>query len=381
MTPKPDPQTDVNDRNVEDMDGTEPRRRVNDRDAWRELLLTRVDAKGNIVVVPNVSNAITMLRYHPKWRGVLEWDAFGERIVTRRPAPWHPTVAPFELAAGGLRETDTARITDWFARNEHLTIGAKVVEQGVAVVAEASAFHPVRDYLQSLHWDGVKRLPTWLSTYCGVEASPYAAAVGARWLISAVARPMDPGCQLDCCLIVEDPRQGTGKSSAFRALVPDPSMYSETGVTLGDKDSYQALHGAWIYLLDELDSLRRSDVTRTKNFLTSVKDHYRPSYGRVARDFARQNVFAGTTNAERYFADRTGNRRFWPVRTRGEIDVAAIRGVRDQLWAEAFDRYANGERWHVDTPELRRLCEEQQADRVADDPWEQLVGEWLAEPD
>jgi putative DNA primase/helicase len=262
-----------------------------------------------------------------------------------------------------------------------LTIGAKVIEQGVAVVAEASAFHPVRDYLQSLHWDGVKRLPTWLSTYCGVEASPYAAAVGARWLISAVARPMDPGCQLDCCLIVEDPRQGTGKSSAFRALVPDPSMYSETGVTLGDKDSYQALHGAWIYLLDELDSLRRSDVTRTKNFLTSVKDHYRPSYGRVARDFARQNVFAGTTNAERYFADRTGNRRFWPVRTRGEIDVAAIRGVRDQLWAEAFDRYANGERWHVDTPELRRLCEEQQADRVADDPWEQLVGEWLAEPD
>jgi hypothetical protein len=157
-------------------------------------------------------------------------------------------------------------------------------------------------------------------------------------------------------------------------------MYSETGVSIGEKDSYQALHGVWIYLLDELDSLKRGDVTRTKNFLTAPKDHYRPSYGRVARDYFRQNVFAGTTNEASYFADRTGNRRFWPARVQGEIDIDAVVRDRDQLWAEAFERYARSERWYADTAELRAMCEKEQADRVTGDPWEQLIEQWLSEP-
>ncbi len=353
-------------------------------DAWRKLLLTkrvknRETGEWFDVVLANVSNAITILRFHPRWRGVLALNEFAERIEMRLPPPWHPASAAEVTEVGPLRETDTARVVDWLARNENLAMAAQVVEQAIPVVAEANSFHPVREYLRSLEWDRVERLPTWLSVYCGTKQSPYSAAIGTRWMISAVARPFEPGCQVDCMLVLEGP-QGAGKSSAFRALVPDPALYSETGVTIGDKDSYQCLHGIWIYMQDELDSMRRGETTKVKNFLTSPKDHYRPSYGRVARDFYRQNVFAGTTNEGRYLVDRTGNRRIWPERVTRKIDVGAIERDRDQLWAEAFERFAAGEKWHVDTPELRALCEAEQAERVQGDPWEEFISDWLAAP-
>ena len=125
--------------------------------------------------------------------------------------------------------------------------------------------------------------------------------------------------------------------------------------------------------------MKRGDVTKTKNFLSSPKDRFRVPYGRNPQDFPRQNVFAGMTDETNYLVDTTGNRRFWPVRT-GFIDISAVTRDRDQLWAEAFDRYARCERWYVDTAELRKLFEEQQAERVQGDPWDQVVSAWLADP-
>jgi predicted P-loop ATPase len=190
---------------------------------------------------------------------------------------------------------------------------------------------------------------------------------------------MAPGCQADCTLIAQGP-QGIGKTSAFRALVPVPTWYADTSVTIGDKDSYQNLHGVWLYGLDELDSVTRGERTKTKNFLTQTRDKYRPSYGHAARSFARQNVFCGTTNEETPFTDRTGNRRFWPTRVLRPINVAGIARDRDQLWAEALHRYARSAPWHVDTPELRALCEAEQAERLQADPWESMVAAWLDDP-
>ena len=173
-------------------------------------------------------------------------------------------------------------------------------------------------------------------------------------------------------------KTGAGKTRAFRSLVPVADWYQDTGITIGDKDSYGNLRSVWIYGLDELDSLRKGDVTRIKNFLTAPRDHYRPPYGHRAQDFYRQNVFCGTTNEEQYLVDRTGNRRFWPVRIADVIDTDRIAADRDQLWAEAVVRYRAGDRWHVDTPLLRQLCTEQQADRMQRDPWVDIIAEWLA---
>jgi predicted P-loop ATPase len=349
-------------------------------DDWRGLLLTRATDDGE-KIIPNLSNVIVLLRHHPDWRGVLGWNSFAERIEFRKVPRWSEPVAPAESRVGALMESDFGRIVDWCARAECVPIGPRIVELAIPIVAEANEFHPVREWLNSLKWDGIERLPSWLATYCGSKGDAYTATVGTRWMISAVARVFEPGCQVDTTLIFETRLQGTGKNSAFRALVPDAEWFSETGIVLGDKDSYQCIRGKWLYLFDELDSLSRADVTRVKGFLTSARDHYRPSYGHVARDFLRQTVFCGTTNKDHYLLDTTGNRRFWPVKCASRIDYEGIARDRGMLWAEAVVRYRRGEKWYADTAELRALCEAEQADRVQQDDWQEFVAQWLANPD
>lgn len=350
---------------------------------WRrELVTTTVHAKGgtSYTFAKNLqANVIVILRRHKSWEKVLAWNAFSEQVVATVVPPWDPSDAPPDCKPGAWCDPDNVRAGSWLARNEQLTVGIDVIIGAIEVVARSNPIHPVRDYLETLRWDGVERLPGWLATYCGATQSEYTAQVGRRWMISAVARVFEPGCQVDCVLILEG-KQGIRKSSALRALVPSPELYTETGVNVGDKDSYQLLHGIWIYSFEELASLKRGDLEKTKSFITSPKDRYRPSYGRGTRDFPRQNVFAGTTNEDQYFIDRTGNRRFWPILVETACDVEAIVRDRDQLWAEALVRYRRGEKWHVDTPELKALCEAEQSKRVLPDPWEDIVAQWLQNP-
>jgi len=364
---------------------------------WQEKLITHVTDEGQVVVLPVSANVTTILRFSDEWRGVIAYDEFIETVVKLRTPPWDEIDAPAateetspteltneaarQIQAREWTDADTARLVNWFARSWRLHV-QKVVEPGLTVATESTVVHPVRDYIDALNWDGVERLPTMLPAYWRTKNTEYTREVGKRWMISAVARVYNPGCQADCVLIVEQRDQGGGKSSAFRALVPVAGWYADTGINPGDKDSYQNLRGVWIYGFDELDSIRRSDVTRTKNFVTQTSDRYRPSYARRAKGFPRRNVFCGTTNEETYLVDRTGNRRYWPVQveTGKTVDVESIVRERDQLWAEARERFRRGETWWMNTPELQKLAKGEQDDRVQDDSWETLIACWLVNP-
>lgn len=360
---------------------------ADDDEPWRRKLITvekdvgrGVQKRKIRVVLPTLANAITFLTDHPRWAGLLAHNDFAERIETLQPPPWSESECPANHGPGELADSDTSRLLAWFERTERLRFGERTIEQAIPVVAERNAYHPVRAYLRSLRWDAKQRLPEVLATHFSCASTPYTQAIGVRWFIQAIARVMSPGCQADCTLVLESPQQGWYKTSAFRELVPVREWYSDTGIEIGNKDSMQTLHGVWIYGLDELDSLSRSEITRTKTFLTQTVDRFRPPFGKRPRDFRRQNVFVGSTNSTEYLSDKTGNRRFWPARLLRPIDLDAIRADRDQLWAEAFARFESGEKWYVDTPALRRLCEDEQRERVADDAWLPLVGEWLAAP-
>lgn len=320
------------------------------------------------LVMPEPANITTILRLHPAWRGVLVYDAFAHTVRTTKPPPWDDLDAPAHLIADEWRDADTGRLINWLLRNMKLRVKPEAVERAIAVAADAQRVHPVQEYLQSLKWDRKQRLKLFASKYLGAESTVYTQTVGIKWMVAAVARIMSPGCQVDNTLILETPVQGKRKSSALRALVPNPNWFGETPIEIGDKDSYQALRGKWIYALDELDSTRRAETTKIKSFLTSRIDTYRPSYGRRTIDFPRQVIFCGSTNEESYLPDRTGNRRYWPMRI-GRADVDAIEADRDQLWAEAFVLYKKGEKWWDDTDEFRKLCEIEQADREPEDAW------------
>ncbi len=348
-----------------------------ERDLLSKLIVDRKTAKNGdeTVTIRNIpANVATILQCHPDWAGIIALNIFHLRIEARRIPPWHPLDAPTEPKAGPWSDADTARLANWLARTwvcglKPMSAGVKLLDPGILVAAEANAYHPVRDYLRGLSWDGEPRIDTFAANYLGGSVDAYSRAVGAAFLIGCVARVMSPGCKLDTCIVLEG-KQGKFKSTALEALASP--WFADSKLAIGDKDGMQGLAGVWIYELGELASFGKADVETIKAFMSSRIDHYRPSYGKYSVDVPRQTAFAGTTNAGQYLQDETGGRRFNPLKT-GEIDVAAIRKDRDQLWAEALRRYEGGSPWWLS----EALTAPEQAARFVPDVWQDRIATYL----
>jgi predicted P-loop ATPase len=328
---------------------------------WRAELIFNDKGKPRAIL----ANAITALRSAPQWCGVLTWDEFGMQVVASREAPWGPVRA--------WTDQEDRRSTEWLQR---AGIMVKLTEAGQAVqtVAQDHAFHPVREYLDGLEWDRIGRIDDWLTLYAGAEAVDLTRAIAARWLISGVARIYNPGCKVDCCLILEG-LQGIGKSSLLRLLGGE--WYTDDVAELTSKDAPLGTRGKWILEFAELDSIAKAAPSKIKAFISRATDHFRLPYGRRAGDFPRECIFAGTVNHAAYLRDETGGRRFWPV-VCGRVNLDLLGRDRDQLWAEAVVRYRRGEHWWLDTPELVTAAETEQSERYDDDPWEGPIRDWLA---
>lgn len=318
---------------------------------------------------------VGFLREHPAWSGVLAWDDFGKQVVFRA----SPPALIGAIKGAELNDPLVSRIRLWFEEDLGVEVKKELLLEAIRVVARENAFHPVREYLAALVWDGTPRIATWLETYCAVKpTSPEHAdlvrAIASKWLISCVARAMAPGCKVDTMLILEG-RQGIGKSTALQALA-GAEFFCDALLDFGNKDACQTIQGVWIYELSELDVLLRSETSKSKAFLSRSVDRFRVPYGRSPESIPRSVVFCGTVNHGGYLKDRTGNRRFWMVRCEDPIDVEGIRGVRDQLWAEAAALQAKGVEWHL-SPEEEALMAREQEERVEEDPCEERIAEWL----
>lgn len=234
--------------------------------------------------------------------------------------------------------------------------------------ARRNPVHPVRSYLDALTWDGAPRLDRWLTTYGKAEDTPLTRAIASIVLIAAVRRVRKPGCKFDELLVLQS-EQGWDKSSALRTLCPDESWFSDD-LPLGvdAKQVIERTQGKWIIEASELVGIGKREAESLKSFLSRQKDGpVRLAYERIPTQQPRQFILVGTTNAHQFLKDKTGNRRFWPVRV-GRFDVARLRRDRDQLWAEAARREALGEVIRLD-PSLYKAAALEQEARVIEDPW------------
>ena len=344
-----------------------------------ELLRARPTKNNPEGALRNITaNACTILALDEQWAEVLAFDEFAETLVTRKPPPWRPNDAPAEVKCGDWTDEDTIRAQSWLAEHYALDIGLESTLCAIKVAAHRRRVHPVRDWLRSLRWDGKRRGPTWLVDVFGAEGTPYTRAVGQAFLVACVARVMVPGCKVDTVPILEG-EQGIGKSSCLRALVGDDWFLEMSISDVTNVDAMQVLRRKWIAEMPEIDGWSRSETSHFKGYVSRQVDTYRASYGRGTRDYPRQTCFIGTTNGQEYLKDETGNRRFQPVTcTKG--DVAAVRQLREQLWAEAVARYDAHEEWHISDPELLDAFKVEQDARYRSDPWEQAVSGWLAKP-
>lgn len=321
---------------------------------------------------PQTVNAVIALKQAPQLQNLLKFDEFSQFIICCKAPPWAKPNKEFKEK--NWTDTDTRNLQVWM-QNKNIMVGPNQVNDAVDLVAMEKSFHPIKIYLENLEWDQKPRLGKWLTNYLGVESNKYVKAVGIRWMVSSVARIMQPGCKADCILILEG-AQGTRKSTALKTLF-DP-WFTDEIAEFGSKDACLQMSGRWCIEVAELDAMSRIGVDRLKSFLSRSVDRFRPPFGRKVIDVPRSSILVGTVNPDSYLKDQTGNRRFWPVKT-GTIKIDMLEHDRDQLFAEALVLYRKKHPWWLETTELIKEAALEQDIRVQSDPWEERITQYTLE--
>lgn len=333
-------------------------------DDWRKDLLLKTDDDGNPSGLQQCgANAHLILTHDPAWKGVLRFNEVSKQIDTFG--------GPLAAVAVSSLDVETA---NWLQRSKYkLFLKTVSVGEQLLAVARRQSYDPLADRLRASVWDGVPRLEHFFEVYFGAVGNPeHLRRIGPRWMISAAARALQPGCKVDTVLILEG-AQGKFKSTALDLLFSP--YFSDTKIDVNNKDSRMMAAMRWCCEMGELASFRKADNETLKSFFSTREDFFRPPYGRVLEAFPRRCVFVGSTNSDEYLSDPTGHRRFWPVRV-GSVDLDRLRADRDQLWAEAVARFNAREPWWLDADEAQ-VAEIEAQERAQPRAGTDLILEWF----
>lgn len=354
---------------ADDFDGLDDAELPEDyNDEWKaELEYTK---SGKLLC--NIANIILILENDPALAGHIVHDLFTGMDSAKDGLPWNKN-------ANQWTDTDDANLRVWLEKHYDITGKEKIADALTAVLTRHS-YHPIRDYLNGLTWDGVPRLDRIIIDYMGAEDSELNRAMSRKHLVAAVARVFNPGCKYDYCLIMSG-AEGIGKSTLLRVM--GGKWFNDSITTLEGKEGMEQLRRAWVVELGELSSIKRSDVEQVKAHLSKQVDIYRAAYARRVLEHPRQCVFCGTTNEALFLKGDTGNRRFWVIPVVAELRKyrdwsEAIRRDRDQLWAEAVHYYKQGEPLYL-SEELEAQAKQRQQDfnDDNDDPIVAMLDKYL----
>jgi hypothetical protein len=315
-----------------EVDGEESAEEELNLENWEELFVKT--KKGDVWSVG--TNVELVLDAHPEWRGKLSYNEFTKTPEFEPDAPVYISDSEEAVTAVQL----------WFQSEYKINLQRQDIMVIIRHCAKRNSFNPIKDYLYALEWDGGPRINGWLKRYCGARLTDgdggdetLVERMGRRWLMSAVARALEPGCKADTVLILEG-EQGLKKSMVFEVLAGE-KWFTDSPVHIGEKDAMQIIGMKWIIELAELSAFHGSETEQQKGFFSSRADTFRPPFGLVPQSFPRQSVCGATTNKTNYMNDETGNRRFWAVWCE-KILIADLERDRDQLWAEAVHYYKQG---------------------------------------
>lgn len=330
--------------------------------------LTR-DQKGNIF--SSAPNVILILENDPALKVRLALNDFVHRVVIKDDLPWR------SIDRGEYwSDTDDASLRNYLYSVYGIK-GAGIIGDAWSEVAVKYAFHPIKEYLDGLEWDGKERIETILIDYLGAEDNECVRAFTQIILVAAVTRIYRPGAKFDYCVVLVGP-QGVGKSYIIKLLGKE--WHSDSLITVKGKEAYEQLQGAWILEMAELTATKKVDVEAVKHFISKSEDTFRVAYGRHNETFKRQCVFFGTTNDYDFLNDPTGNRRFLPIVVNGggtkNMWDDLTEDEVDQIWAEAKVLYEKGVTLAL-SKEIEEKAQELQAAHTQENPITESIRAYL----
>ncbi|GAB1462192.1 virulence-associated E family protein [Pedobacter sp.] len=341
---------------------------------WKERL--DVDRKGNIYAT--INNIVLILENDPYFKGRVGYDDFEKCEVAISDLIWRKEKTDNNTRR--LVDDDDSNIRHYLERTYGISNPVKT-RDAMAVLKTRTAFHPVRDYLNSIEWDGVKRVDSLLIDYQGAKDCEYTRMVIRKMLAAAVARVFEPGIKFDHVLVLVG-AQGRKKSSLVAKL--GRQWFSDSFNTVEGKESFEQLQGVWLVEMAELSALAKAEVEKIKHFITKRDDRYRVAFGRRVEKFPRQCVFFATTNKKYFLKDPTGDRRYWPVLLDAQEPTKDVfKDLTDnevaQIWAESVVNYKKGETLYI--PEnMVKIATDIQKSHAEEHPWTGLIQQYLDTP-
>ena len=328
-----------------------------------------------------VSNAAAnykrVLQLDPLLKGAIRKNLLTERVDIVKPLGWYrdsPT----------LTDVDIKYLLLYFEENYGLTIEKKI-QDAVMVIANENRYHPVRDFLNALQWDGIERIRYCLHRFLGADADDYTCEAMRLFLLGAISRAFRPGCKFEIMLCLVG-GQGAGKSSFFRLLAVQDDWFSDDLKKLDDENVYRKMQGHWLIEMSEMIATANAkSIEEIKSFLSRQKETYKVPYETHPADRKRQCVFCGTSNTLDFLPlDRTGNRRFVPVMVHPELaevhildDEPAARAYLIQVWAEAMEIYRSGNFKLRFSPAMNEYLKVHQRDFMPEDTKAGQIIEYL----
>ncbi|MGL5348689.1 MAG: VapE domain-containing protein, partial [Peptostreptococcaceae bacterium] len=263
-----------------------------------------VNNKGRLL--NTINNIVIILENDKNLKNKIALNEFSHQITLRGHLPWRKIEMKNEI----WTDRDDSSIRHYLERVYKIK-SKEAIFDAITVVASKYSYHPIKEYLSSIAWDGKKRVENLFIDYLGASDTDYTREVSRKMLIAAVARVHDPGVKFDYMAVFVG-KEGIGKSHLINLLGKE--WYTDSINTVLGKEAYEQLQEAWIVEMAELSAVKKAETEAVKHFISKREDIYRVAYGRRVEKFKRQCVFFGTTNEETFLKDRNGNRRFWPVK-------------------------------------------------------------------
>ena len=313
-----------------------------------------------------IQNCVTVLQNDPVLAESIRLNLLSERIDIVKPMGWQRS---------GPTLTDTDMMYILRRMEKYGLYSEKRVSAAIRIVANENHYHPIRDYLNDLKWDGTERISHALHRFLGAAEDELTAEALKIFLLGAIKRVFHPGCKFGMMLCVVG-GQGAGKSSFFRLLAIKDEWLSDELRRPDDDNVFRKLQGHWIMEMSEMIATANAkSIEEIKSFLSKQKETYKIPYETHPADRLRQCVFAGTTNRQDFLPrDRTGNRRFIPIpvdATQAEVHIldneAESRAYIDQLWAEAMTIYNSGNYKLAFRPAMQETLQAHQQDFMQED--------------